>query len=65
MGRRQLVEFHPQAGGARRYCEALLKRSVLCKETHKDTVRFTPPLVISKDEVDWALERIEPVLREN
>jgi ornithine--oxo-acid transaminase len=59
------VEFHPQAGGARRYCEALMKRNVLCKETHKDTVRFAPPLVISKDEVDWALERIEPVLREN
>jgi len=57
------VEFHPEAGGARRYCEALMHRGLLCKETHEHTVRFAPPLVITRDEVDWALERIEPVLR--
>lgn len=59
------VELHPQAGGARRYCEALMKRGVLCKETHEDTLRFAPPLVIGKTELDWALERIEPVLRQS
>ena len=57
------VEFHDEAEGARRYCEALRKDGLLCKETHVDTIRFAPPLVITKDEIDWALERIEPVLR--
>ena len=57
------VEFHDEAEGARRYCEALRQGGLLCKETHVDTIRFAPPLVITKDETDWALERIEPVLR--
>lgn len=56
------VELLPEAGGARRYCEALMTQGVLCKETHEDTIRFSPPLVITKEEVDWALERIETVL---
>jgi ornithine--oxo-acid transaminase len=34
----------------------------LCKETHDNVIRFAPPLVITKDDVDWALEKIEPVL---
>lgn len=57
------VEFHREAGGARQYCEALRGKGILCKETHVDTIRFAPPLIIDKDQVDWALERIEPVLR--
>jgi ornithine--oxo-acid transaminase len=57
------VELKPEAGGARRYCEALREGGVLCKETHVNTIRFAPPLVITKDEIDWALERIRPVLR--
>ena len=56
------VEFHEEAGGARRYCEALREQGVLAKETHQHTIRFAPPLVITPDEVDWALERIEGVL---
>lgn len=56
------VEFLPAAGGARQYCERLLERGLLCKETHKHTLRFAPPLVITKDEIDWALERIGEVL---
>jgi ornithine--oxo-acid transaminase len=56
------VELHPEAGGARRFCEMLKTRGLLCKETHENTVRFAPPLVIRKEEIDWALERIEPVL---
>jgi len=56
------VEFHPEAGGAKQYVKALAKKGLLCKETHTDTIRFAPPLVISKDEVDWALNVIKEVL---
>jgi ornithine--oxo-acid transaminase len=56
------VELHEAAGGARRFCEALEQQGMLCKETHEHTIRFAPPLVIKRDEVDWALERIEKVL---
>jgi ornithine--oxo-acid transaminase len=47
---------------ARPYCEALRERGILCKETHKTVIRFAPPLVISKDDIDWAIEHIEAVL---
>jgi len=56
------VELHPDAGGARRFCEALLARSVLAKETHTHVIRFAPPLIISREEIDWALDRIQDVL---
>jgi ornithine--oxo-acid transaminase len=56
------VELRPEAGGARRFCEALQGAGILAKETHVDTIRFAPPLVITKDDVDWAMERIGPVL---
>jgi len=56
------VELHPESGGARRFCETLMAKGVLCKETHENMVRFAPPLVIKKEDIDWALERIEPVL---
>jgi ornithine--oxo-acid transaminase len=56
------VELKPEAGGARRFCEALQQNHILAKETHVNTIRFAPPLIISKDEVDWAVERIQPVL---
>ena len=56
------LELHPEAGGARRFCEALMVRGLLCKETHQHVIRLAPPLVITKDEVDWALEHIEAVL---
>ena len=58
------VELLPNAGGARGFCERLKDKGLLCKETHVDTIRFMPPLIITKDEIDWALERIEPVLTE-
>jgi len=57
------LELHPEVGGARRYSEALMKLGLLCKETHKDTLRFAPPLVITREQVDWALETIDKVLR--
>lgn len=47
---------------ARDYCELLMKEHLLCKETHECVVRFAPPLVITKEEIDWALERISRVL---
>lgn len=48
----------------RHFCEALQQRGILCKETHKNVIRFTPPLVITKEEIDWALTHIESVLME-
>ncbi len=51
------LELQPDAGGARRYCERLRGRGILCKETHTHTIRIAPPLVITADEVDWAVEQ--------
>ncbi len=56
------VELKPEAGGARRFCEALMDRGILCKETHEDVIRFAPPLVIKKEEIDWAVKHVEDVL---
>ena len=57
------MELFAEAGGARRFCEALQREGLLCKETHVDTIRFAPPLVITRDELDWALERIAKALK--
>jgi ornithine--oxo-acid transaminase len=56
------IELKEQAGGARRFCEALQKKGVLAKETHDTTIRLTPPLIISKDTIDWAIPKIREVL---
>jgi len=56
------VELHPDVGGARRYCEALQRRDILCKETHDHTIRIAPPLVITKDQIDWAMTHFADVL---
>jgi ornithine--oxo-acid transaminase len=56
------IELHPEAGGARQYVEALMRRGILAKDTHGSTIRIAPPLVITREEVDWALEQIEAVL---
>ncbi|MDM5211160.1 ornithine--oxo-acid transaminase [Peribacillus sp. RS7] len=47
---------------ARPYCEQLKEEKLLCKETHDTVIRFAPPLVITKEELDWAIERIKRVL---
>jgi ornithine--oxo-acid transaminase len=52
----------PEAGGARKYCEQLKEEGILCKETHEHVIRFAPPLVIKKADIDWALNRIRKVL---
>jgi ornithine--oxo-acid transaminase len=56
------IELHKEAGGARRFCEQLMKDGVLCKETHQHVIRLAPPLTITREELDWALERVERVL---
>lgn len=47
---------------ARPYCVQLMEEGVLCKETHDNVIRFAPPLIISKDEIDWAMEKVASVL---
>ncbi|HEX5716146.1 MAG TPA: ornithine--oxo-acid transaminase [Thermoanaerobaculia bacterium] len=56
------IELHSEAGGARRFCEALQHEGLLCKETHDHVIRIAPPLTIKKEEIDWAVERLERVL---
>ncbi|PID84659.1 MAG: ornithine--oxo-acid transaminase [Chloroflexi bacterium] len=56
------VELHVPA---RSFCESLRECGILCKETHETVIRFTPPLVITKEEIDWALGHIEAVLMAN
>jgi ornithine--oxo-acid transaminase len=56
------VELKPEAGGARRFCEALKSSGILAKETHENVIRFAPPLIINKANIDWALERIRKIL---
>ena len=56
------VEIKEECGTARIYCEKLMKLGLLCKETHEQTIRLAPPLIISKSEIEWALERIRITL---
>jgi len=55
------IELHKDAGGARRFCEALKNAGLLCKETHEHVIRFAPPLIIQKSDLDWAFDRIRGV----
>jgi ornithine--oxo-acid transaminase len=57
------VQLKPEAGGARKYCYALKDRGMLCKDTHVDTIRLAPPLVITKEQIDWAVDQLEAVLQ--
>jgi ornithine--oxo-acid transaminase len=57
------VELKPEAGGARRFCEALMKKQILAKETHENVIRFAPPCIIDRKTIDWALARISEVLQ--
>ena len=56
------VELKESTGVARPFCENLMKEGLLCKETHESVIRFAPPLIIEKEEIDWALERIGKIL---
>jgi ornithine--oxo-acid transaminase len=59
------VELKPEAGGARRFCEAMQARGILAKETHDHVIRFAPPLVIDRETIDWALPSIREALNMN
>ncbi|WP_297694346.1 ornithine--oxo-acid transaminase [Phenylobacterium sp.] len=56
------LELHPNAGGARRICEALQGRGLLAKETHEHTIRIAPPLILTEAQADWIAEQFEAVL---
>jgi ornithine--oxo-acid transaminase len=56
------VELYPDAGGARRVCEALQARGLLAKETHDHTIRIAPPLILTDDQADWIAEQFAAVL---
>jgi ornithine--oxo-acid transaminase len=56
------IVLDERAGGARRFCEALQHEGLLCKETHETVIRIAPPLTITRDEIDWMVERLEKVL---
>jgi ornithine--oxo-acid transaminase len=56
------IELH---GEARPYCEALKEEGILCKETHDHVIRIAPPLTITREEIDWAFERIRKVIEKN
>jgi ornithine--oxo-acid transaminase len=58
------IELHPEAGTARARCERLLTEGLICKDTHTYTLRLAPPLVISQEDLDWALDRVIRVLEE-
>ena len=58
------IELMSDAGGARRFCEALQKEGLLCKETHEHIIRFAPPLIIRKKDLDWAFKKIKKVFKE-
>ncbi|MQY60979.1 ornithine--oxo-acid transaminase [bacterium] len=55
------IELKQEAGGARRFCEDLKDEGLLCKETHEHVIRFAPPLIIKRDDLDWAFEQINRV----
>ncbi len=57
------IELEPEAGGARRFCEALMEEGLLCKETHEHVIRFAPPLVIKQKDLSWAFKRIQQVFK--
>jgi len=56
------VELHPEAGGARRVCEALQARGLLAKETHDHTIRIAPPLILTEAQADWIADQFAAVL---
>ncbi len=57
------IVLQPEAGTARAACERLMAEGVLAKDTHETTIRLAPPLCVTQDELQWALDRIIPVLR--
>ena len=59
------IELHKEVGLARPYCEALMERGILCKETHDHVIRLAPPLIIEMEQIDWLAEQIAEVLQDD
>ncbi|MDG1709061.1 MAG: ornithine--oxo-acid transaminase [Emcibacteraceae bacterium] len=58
------IELHKSVGLARPYCEALMEKGMLCKETHDYVIRLAPPLIVEKENIDWMVEQIAEVLKD-
>lgn len=58
------IELRSEAGGARRFCEALKNEGMLCKDTHTNVIRFSPPLPIKQKDLSWAFKRVKKVFKE-
>jgi len=58
------IDIDPAKGSAREICEHLMDRGLLSKETHDTVVRLAPPLIITREEIDWAVDQIREVLQE-
>ena len=56
------LEIHPEKATARSVCLKLMERGILSKETHETVVRFAPPLIITREQIDWSLSQIVEVL---
>ncbi|MBN2722675.1 MAG: ornithine--oxo-acid transaminase [Deltaproteobacteria bacterium] len=56
------IELKPEAGGARKYCQTLMEKGVLAKDTHHHTIRLAPPLIISREDLDFGIDRLLEVL---
>ena len=56
------IELYPEAGLAKTYCKKLMAAGLLCKDTHEQTMRLAPPLCITREEIDWAVEQLYAVL---
>lgn len=56
------VQIKPEYPKARWFCEKFMAEGILCKDAHEDVIRFAPPLVIERKDIDWAMERIAPIL---
>ena len=58
------IEIDPSLGSAREVCERLMDRGLLSKETHETVVRLAPPLIVTREQLDWAVDQIQGVLQE-
>ena len=58
------IELDKSLGGARSYCEVLMGKGILCKETHDHVIRLAPPLVIENEHIDWLVDQIAKVLKD-
>ena len=58
------IELDKSLGGARSYCEALMAKGLLCKETHENVIRLAPPLVIENENIDWMVDQIASILQD-